>query len=129
MLFSFKIDVAASPKLLHLSLNSVRQIPLDSSQYLLMRINAVSALRRHMLKMTILKATQMVHLRKYNYGTVGITRSVRHLDMYKENTSLRYSSFLKLLKPQDTNAQEERREKVSQVCSHYSNIQNCFESN
>lgn len=53
MLFCFKIDVAASPKFLHLSLNSVSQIYLDSSQYLLMRINAVSALRRHMLMMTI----------------------------------------------------------------------------
>lgn len=82
-----------------------------------------------MLMMTTLKARQKVHLRKYNYGTVGVTRSVQHLDIYKENTSLSYSSFLKPLKPQDTNAQEERRERVSQVCSHYSNIQNCFESN
>lgn len=125
MLFHFKTDVAASPKLLHLSLNSVSQVYLASSQYLLMRIN--SALRSHMLKMTKLKAMQKVHLRKYNYGTVGVTRSVQHLDIYKENTSLSHSSFLKLLKPQDTNAQEERRQSVSQVC--YSNIRTCFESN
>lgn len=93
-----------------------------------MRIHAVSALKRYMLKMSVLKAMQKVYLRKYNYGTVGVTRSVQHLDIYKESTSLSYSSFLKLLKPRDTRAQEERRE-VSQVCSHYLNIRNCFESN
>lgn len=94
-----------------------------------MRINAVSALKRCMLKRSVLKAMQKVYLRKYNYGTVGVTRSVQHLDIYKESTSLSYSSFLKLLKPRDTRTQEERREKVSQVCSHYSNVRNCFESN
>lgn len=86
-----------------------------------MRINAVSALKRYMLKMSILKGMQKVYLRKYNYGTVGVTTSVQHLDVYKESTSVSYSSFLKLLKPGDTSAQEERRE-VSWVCSHYSNI-------
>lgn len=40
MLFHFKIDVAASLKLLHLSLNSVDQIYLDSSQNSIMRIYA-----------------------------------------------------------------------------------------
>lgn len=120
MLFYFRIDVA-SLKLLHLSSNSVSQIYLDSS--------LSGCWWVYVLKMTTLKAMQKVHLRKYNCGTVGVTRSVQHLHIHKENTSLSYSSFLELLKPQDTNVQEERRERISQVCSHYSNMRNYFESN
>lgn len=83
-----------------------------------MRINAVSALKRYMLKRSVLKAMQKVYLRKYSYGTLGVTRSVQHLDIYKESTSLSYSSFLKLLKPRDTRAQEERRERRFPKCVH-----------
>lgn len=50
-----KVEVTASKKLLHLSLNSLGQMYLESFKYLLMRINAVSALKSHMLKTAIWK--------------------------------------------------------------------------
>lgn len=104
MLFHFKIDVAASLKLLHLSLNSVGQINLDSSQISIMRIYAEDDYAKGMLE-----KMQLWHSRGHQ-----ISSAFGHIQR-KSFTVLWFFSETAQTTRHECRGREER---VSQVRSH-----------